>query len=233
MPAFDEEARIHPSLQEILDFLDSRPETAELLVVDDGSTDGTARVASSFGERVRIIRNEVNRGKGYSVRRGFLEAGGEWVLFTDADLSTPIRELDTLLEVGREGADVVIGSRALDRSKILVHQSRLRELAGILFNRIVRLTLRLPFYDTQCGFKLFRRSKCRRVFELQRIPGFGFDPEVLFLAERRGLVIREVPVTWSNDAATRVRLVRDALTMFSNIVQIRWNWIRGKYRAPR
>jgi glycosyltransferase involved in cell wall biosynthesis len=230
IPAFDEEARIRPSLERILEFLDRRPGPIEILVIDDGSSDGTSGVAASFGEPVRVIRNEVNQGKGYSVRRGFLEARGDWVLFTDADLSTPIGELDALLAAGAAGADVVIGSRALDRSRILVHQSRFRELGGILFNRIVRLTLGLPIHDTQCGFKLFRRSASQRIFEVGRIPGFGFDPELLYLARRWGLVVREVPVTWSNDEATKVRFARDAVTMFFNLAEIRWNWIAGKYR---
>lgn len=232
IPAFNEEARIGPSLARIFPYLEGRDGRWEVLVVDDGSSDRTVSTVESFGNpRVRILKNPTNRGKGYSVRRGFLEARGQWVLFTDADLSTPIEELDTLLEAARDGADVVIGSRAIDRSRILVHQSRFREWAGIVFNRLVRLVLRLPIQDTQCGFKLFRRSRAVRVFTLQRIPGFGFDPEILYLARKAGLTLKEVPVTWSNDAATRVRFFRDAMTMLANLIEIRWNWLTGRYQG--
>jgi glycosyltransferase involved in cell wall biosynthesis len=234
VPAFDEEKRVGPTLDEIVRFLDSRRIDAEVLVVDDGSRDRTSWVVGSREHPyVRVLTNPTNRGKGWSVRRGFLEARGDWVLFTDADLSTPIEELDALLDAAVEGADVVIGSRAIDRSRILIHQSRVREAAGIVFNRIVRIILRLPISDTQCGFKLFNREKCERVFRLQRIQRFGFDPELLYLARKAGLVIREIPVTWRNDDRTRVRLGRDAATMFMNLIQIRWNWISGKYRSLR
>jgi glycosyltransferase involved in cell wall biosynthesis len=232
IPAFNEELRIGASLGKVIPFLESRNEPFEILVIDDGSTDATVQVVEAFcNPQLRVIRNPTNRGKGYSVRRGLLEAKGSWVLFTDADLSTPIEELDTLMGAAVPGVDVVIGSRAIDRSKILVHQSRARELAGILFNRIVRLILRLPIADTQCGFKLFRRGTSLDIFQLQTIPGFGFDPEVLYLARRNGLGIREVPVTWRNDEASKVRLIRDATTMFLNLIEIRWNWVRGRYRS--
>lgn len=233
IPAFNEEQRIGRTLERIVLFLQKKNEPAEVLVVDDGSTDETVAVVESFHNPwIRVLQNGRNHGKGYSVRRGVLEARGEWVLFTDADMSTPIEELDTLFEAGA-GADVIIGSRAIDRSKILIHQSRRRELAGIFFNRIVRAILRLPIADTQCGFKLFHRTASLRVFQLQRIPGFGFDPELLYLARKAGLVIREVPVTWENHPATKVRFLRDSLTMFLNLIQIRWNWMNGRYRGLR
>lgn len=233
VPAFNEGRRLRPSLEKIIGFLESRKGKTEILVVDDGSTDDTAEVAASFSfPDLRILRNTANRGKGYSVRRGFSEARGIWVLFTDADLSTPIEELDALLDATRAGADVAIGSRAVDRSKILVHQSRVRELGGIVFNRFVRIALRLPIADTQCGFKLFNRAKCERLFRLQTIEGFGFDPEVLYLARKAGLVIQEVPVTWRNDEASKVRFLQDAVRMFLNLIQIRWNWMSGLYRDP-
>ena len=232
IPVFNEEKRIRRSLEKIIGFLESRNEPSEILIVDDGSSDETVAVVESFpGADIRVLKNTTNRGKGYSVRRGFLEARGSWVLFTDADLSTPIEEIDSLIDdAAASGADVVVGSRALDRRKILIRQPRFREYAGIVFNRMVRLVLRLPIADTQCGFKLFRREPGLRVFRLQRIRRFGFDPEILYLARKRGLVIREVPVIWRNDEATKVRIVRDAVTMALNLFQIRWNWITGKYR---
>ena len=230
VPAFNEARRIGPSLEKIKRFLAESHPNAEIVVVDDGSSDETSERASACGfERLKVVRNRENRGKGYSVRRGFFEARGRRVLFTDADLSTPIEEMAHLLDAAEDGADVVIGSRAVDRSKILVHQSRARELGGIVFNKIVRLILGLSLADTQCGFKLFDRSKLETVFARQRITGFGFDPEILFLAKKAGLVIREVPVVWRHDAATKVRMLEDAPEMLLDIIRIRWNWLRGRY----
>src|SRR5262249_49876937 len=151
-----------------------------------------------------------NHGKGYAVRQGVLAASGKYVLFTDADLSAPIEELNKLLLVAQnEAADVVIGSRALDRSYIQKHQSQLRELGGTLFNLMVRLLLGLRLHDTQCGFKLFHRERCRKIFEQQTRSGFGFDPELLFLAKRNGLTIRETPVRWSHSEGSKVNPLRD------------------------
>ncbi len=163
-----------------------------------------------------------------------LEARARIAIFTDADLSSPIEEADTLLSVMSGGKyDVVIGSRAMDRRMIQVRQSRFRELAGILFNRMVRLLTGLPFQDTQCGFKAFAMEKARPVFVEQRIEGFGFDPEILFLARRRGLRMVEVPVRWSHDADTRVQMLRDSLRMLGELLQIRWNWLLGRYSKAR
>jgi dolichyl-phosphate beta-glucosyltransferase len=230
VPAFNEAGRIGTSLEKISLYLTRRHPSAEIIVVDDGSSDETAGIVGACDfQRLRMVRNEENQGKGYSIRRGFFEARGRWVLFTDADLSAPIQEMDRLMDEARTGADVVIGSRAVDRSKILVHQSRARELGGIIFNRIVRLILRLPIADTQCGFKLFERTKLESVFRRQRISGFGFDPEILFLARKAGLVIREIPVVWRHDKATKVRFLEDAPRMFFDLIRIRWNWIRGRY----
>jgi hypothetical protein len=162
-----------------------------------------------------------------------LEARGRIALFTDADLSAPIEEADKLFAALKAGNDVTIGSRALDRSLISTHQSRLRELAGIIFNSFVRLFTGLPFHDTQCGFKAFLREPTRIVFEQQRIERFGFDPEILFLAKRHGLRAVEIPVRWAHDPATKVNVLRDSLLMFGDLVVIRWNWLRGRYpRRP-
>ena len=227
VPAYNEALRIGPSLEGILRFVKDQQIEAEVILVDDGSVDDTAGIAASFP--LRVVRNDSNRGKGYSVRRGVLEAKGTWVLFTDADLSAPIEELDRLLEVADEGADVIIGSRAVDRTKIAVHQSRFRELGGIFYNWTVRLILGLSIQDTQCGFKLFRREEVVPIFESQTIYGFGFDPEILFLAKRRGLKIREVPVVWRHNRGSKVRFLSDGLEMFLDLARIRWNALRGKY----
>ena len=179
---------------------------------------------------MRLLQNNRNHGKGYTVRHGVLAASGQYVLFTDADLSAPIEELDKLLDVAlKEHADVVIGSRAVDRKYIEKHQSRLRELGGIVFNLMVRSLLGLRLHDTQCGFKLFDRDRSRRIFEQQTTFGFGFDPELLFLAKRSGLKIRETPVRWSHAEGSKVHFLRDSVRMFSDLVRIRWNALLGRY----
>ena len=231
VPAFNESARIGDSIKKIDAFMRRSPLSLELIVVDDGSSDNTADIVSHTRIKgLRLVRNGLNRGKGYSVRQGVLSASGKYVLFTDADLSAPIEEMNTLLDIAtREGADVVIGSRAIDRAYIEKHQSRLRELGGILFNFMVRLLLGLRLHDTQCGFKLFDRQKSLRVFEKQTTSGFGFDPELLFLAKRFGLTIREAPVRWSHAEGSKVSFLRDGIRMFLDLVRIRWNAIVGRY----
>lgn len=208
----------------------------EVLVVDDGSGDGTARVVEEFARsrpEVRLLANARNRGKGYSVRHGMLKATGEWVLFTDSDLSAPIEEARKLFEAAqREGASIAIGSRALDRSLISVHQSWFRETAGRLFNLIMRALTGLPFHDTQCGFKLFEARAARDVFSRQRIERWGFDAEALFIARKLGYKTVEVPVRWSHAEGTKVRMLRDSLNMFIDLWRVRWNHLRGVYREP-
>ena len=231
IPSFNEELRLPPTLESIAAFLPTLGMPTEILVVDDGSQDRTAAVAESFREKLpllRVISNGVNRGKGYSVRHGMLEARGRLVLFTDADLSAPIEEAPKLLQA-LDKYDVAIGSRALDRRLITVHESRFREFAGIVFNKIVRTVLRLPFVDTQCGFKAFRRESCRIIFEQQRIERFGFDPELLYLARHHGLHTVEIPVRWAHSPATKVNMLRDSVLMFLDIFTIRWNALRGRY----
>jgi dolichyl-phosphate beta-glucosyltransferase len=240
IPAFNEEKRLPRALVQLRDYFAARrtdPRSIEILVVDDGSTDTTPRIAEESAREwssLRLVSNGRNRGKGYSVRHGMLEARGQVSLFTDADLSTPIEESEKLLAAIRAGNQVAIGSRAVDRSLIAVRQSRLRELAGIIFNGFVRVFTGLPFQDTQCGFKAFVTAPSRIVFEQQRIEGFGFDPEILFLASRHGLRAAEVPVRWAHDPATKVHVIYDSIRMFGDLIYIRWNWLLGRYskRAP-
>jgi dolichyl-phosphate beta-glucosyltransferase len=232
IPSYNEEARLPGTLQRIAEYLPTLGLRTEVLVVDDGSTDRTAAIAESFHGKLtglRVLSNGTNRGKGYSVRHGMLEAQGDMVLFTDADLSAPIEESDKLLTALNNGYDVAIGSRAMDRSLISTHQSIFREFAGIIFNKIVRIVLRLPFVDTQCGFKAFRRERTRIIFEHQRIEGFGFDPELLYLARHYGLPAIEIPVRWGHSEATKVNMLGDSLKMFADIFTIRWNAMSGRY----
>jgi dolichyl-phosphate beta-glucosyltransferase len=235
IPSFNEEKRLCATLERIASYIRASGRKTEVIVVDDGSADATAGVAESFRGRIediRVISNGQNRGKGYSVRRGSMESKGEIVLFTDADLSAPIEEADKLL-AKMDQFDVAIGSRAMNRKLIEAHESRFRELAGIIFNRIVRVILRLPFVDTQCGFKAFRREKCKIIFEQQTIERFGFDPELLYLARHHGLSTAEVAVRWAHSPATKVNMLRDSVQMFLDVVIIRWNAIRGRYRTDR
>ena len=228
IPAYNEAKRIPASLVKVREYLSAAQwDFAEVLVVDDGSTDSTAQVAREAG--VRVIQNPGNRGKGYSVKHGMLEAKGEWALFTDADLSSPIGEAEKLWSaVEREGAQIAVGSRAVDRSLVGVHQPLLREVVGRVFNAVVRLVTGLSFKDTQCGFKLFETSAGREVFSRQLLDGFGFDVEVLFIARKLGYAAVEVPVRWDNVEGTKVSLLL-GLAAFLDLLKVRLNALRGKY----
>jgi dolichyl-phosphate beta-glucosyltransferase len=233
IPAYDEALRIRTTLENVLGFLAQKRYGWELIVVDDGSTDGTAPLLAELAARcprAHILRNERNRGKGFSVRRGVLEARGEFILFTDADLSSPIEELEQLFEaLGSARADAAIGSRALKRELVGRRQSYFRDYSGRVFNLLVRRLTGLKFRDTQCGIKLFRRDSTRRAFQLQRSTGFGFDAELLFLIEHTGGRIVEVPVRWYNDPATKVHFVRDSMRMVQDLIRLRWRAWRGGY----
>lgn len=235
IPAYNEAARIGPSLEAIRSFLASKNFTAEVIVVDDGSGDSMPSLIERLNAgwpELRVLRNERNHGKGYSVRRGVMEAQGCYVLFTDADLSTPIEEVDLLLSLLESShADAAIGSRALRRELIGIRQPWVREFSGRLFNVMVRAMTGLGIHDTQCGFKLFRREIARRAFAIQRSEGFGFDPEVLFLMQRFGGKILEVPVRWNNSPATKVRFLRDSTHMLIDLAALRWRALTGKYDA--
>jgi dolichyl-phosphate beta-glucosyltransferase len=234
IPAFNESRRIGESLNRVCEFVEQSPLTFDVIVVDDGSTDTTAEIVRGFrSDCIKLIQNGENRGKGYSVRNGVLNATGTYVLFTDADLSTPIEELVKLHDIAeRDRADIVLGSRAIERRYIERHQPLFREIGGIAFNRVVRVLLGLDISDTQCGFKLLHRDRTRWIFEKQTINGFGFDPEILFLAAHREMRIREVPVRWSHADETKVRVLRDGLRMLGDLFRIRMNQFAGKYGRP-
>jgi dolichyl-phosphate beta-glucosyltransferase len=236
IPAYNEENRIGPTLERITRYLGSRNVSFELLIVDDGSTDGTSERIDQFARqanlpgRVHIHRNDTNRGKGYSVRHGMLEAQGDFALFTDADLSAPIEELAKLeKEVIEGGGDIAFGSRDVQGSDVQVHQPWWRETSGKIFNQCVRLLTGLPYRDTQCGFKLFRLSRCTALFEQQTLFDFGFDVELLYVARKWGLAIKEVPVVWRHSPDSKVQFVPHALGMLVDLFKIRWNDVRGRY----
>jgi glycosyltransferase involved in cell wall biosynthesis len=216
----------------VLAYLDGRQFAfAEVIVVDDGSTDGTAALVENWKHSaLRLVRNPGNRGKGFAVRNGMLNAQGEWILCTDADLSSPIEELKKLTDaVERSGARIAIGSRAVDRSLVSVHQSAAREIAGRFFNLAMRLVTGLPYQDTQCGFKLYEGSAAKEIFKRQRLDTFGFDVEDLFIAKLLGIRGVEVPVRWANVEGTKVSMV-NGLNAFLDPLRVRWNQIKGEYR---
>jgi glycosyltransferase involved in cell wall biosynthesis len=232
VPAYNEAARLPLTLPKLAQFCE-RHGSVELLVVDDGSRDSTAALIQEFAARypyARLLQNPGNRGKGYSVRHGMQEAQGDWILSTDADLSSPLEEVAKLLDaVEREQAAAAIGSRALDRSLVGVHQAALREWSGRTFNVIMRAATGLPFRDTQCGFKLFRKDAAGVIFSLQRLEGFGFDVEDLLIARIHGFKVVEVPVRWDNVEGTKVSALTGARA-FWDLVVVRWNQLCRRYR---
>ena len=234
IPAYNEASRIIPTLDMLRQYLRENGWCAEVVVVNDGSEDATAEIVEKFSAQwnlVRLIQNPGNCGKGFSVRNGALQATGDIVLFTDADLSAPISEMPKLVDPILKGeCDVSFGSRALNRSLIGVHQSNLREFSGRIFNIFVQALTGLNFKDTQCGFKAFRREATIPVFQQQTIADFGFDPEILYIAKKRGLRLKEIPVQWNHVEGTTVRFLKDSLKMFFDLVLIRWNDWMGKYR---
>lgn len=232
IPAFNESARIGATLDSVLSCVRERGWSAEVIVVNDGSRDSTADTVRAFAARapeLRLIENPGNHGKGYSVRSGLLQALGEVVMFTDADMSAPIEEADRLFAAIEQGADIAIGSRWLESGRQTQRQPLYRQFFGRCFNLVTRAVMNLPFADTQCGFKAFTRAAAQTVFQLQTIEGWGFDPEILFIALKRGYRIQEVPVTWAHDERTRMSYLRDGLKMLRELAAIRWNAFLGRY----
>jgi dolichyl-phosphate beta-glucosyltransferase len=232
IPAYNESARIGKTLEDVLRCVHDRNWQAEILVVNDGSTDSTAAIvqeAAFLHPEVRLLTNQENRGKGFSVRHGVLHSVGEIVMFTDADLSAPMEEAERLFDALRQGADIAIGSRWLDRERQVLKQPIYRQFFGRCFNGVTRLIMGLPFADTQCGFKAFRQTVGQTIFQLQRIERWGFDPELLFIALRRGYTIREVPVTWGHDERSRLSYLKDGMKMLEEIAYIRWEAFVGAY----
>jgi dolichyl-phosphate beta-glucosyltransferase len=226
IPCFNEAARIGTTLGVALDYLTANAPESELIVVNDGSTDATAAIAREMFSQakiaVRLLENFPNRGKGAAVRSALLAAREPIGLFSDADLSTPLTETPKLIEPIANGeVDIALGSRALDRSLIGVHQPWRREQGGRVFNLLVRVATGLPFWDTQCGFKTFRLDVCRPILEAARVDGFAFDVELLVLAHRAGLRIREIPVRWNHAEGSKVSFFRDSLRMFREVIAMR------------
>jgi dolichyl-phosphate beta-glucosyltransferase len=234
IPAYNESKRIPATLSQVLDYTASLGKRCEVVVVDDGSTDHTASLVEEIGRKapsVRVLRNMPNAGKGAAVRKGMLQARGERVLFTDADLSAPIAEAARLFEAMDAGFDVAIGSRALRREWVGVHQSAMRETAGKIFNFFIRLLTGLDYRDTQCGFKAFRREAAQAIFAAQRIDGWGFDVEALYLARKFGFRVQEVAVHWNHSEASKISPLGDGLRMAAEVLKIRWNDWRGRYEG--
>lgn len=224
IPAYNEEQRIGASLEKIVDYLAQQTYSYEILVVEDGSTDGTLKLCRTFSAkypRLRALHHETNHGKGCAVRNGMLAAEGEYILFCDADLATPIEELDGFWPHMEQGADIVIASRALRSSHLEKRQPIYREMAGRTFNLAVRALAVRGIHDTQCGFKLFKRDAARSVFSLCMLDDFGFDFEVLHIAQRLGFRIHEAPVHWYHRPGSKVKLLRDGFRMLADLIRIR------------
>ncbi|MGB7556001.1 MAG: dolichyl-phosphate beta-glucosyltransferase [Candidatus Korobacteraceae bacterium] len=235
IPAYNESERLATSLPKVFAYVHERQMQAEVIVVNDGSTDGTAEVTRNFSIQypgLRLLENPGNRGKGYSVRNGMLHANGDVLLFTDADLSSPIYEATKLFGALEQGADVAIGSRWLQAALQTERQPWYRQLYGRLFNLGLRIVLGLKYRDTQCGFKAFTRAAAQTIFSRQRIERWGFDPELLFLADKFKLRTVEVPVEWAHDHRSKINPLRDGLKMGVEMLDIRLNDLRRLYEHP-
>ncbi len=232
IPAYNESNRLPATLQSVVTCIRAKAWRAEVVVVNDGSTDGTAQVVRNFARQapeVRLLENPGNRGKGYSVRNGILHALGDVVMFTDSDLSAPIEEAERLFSAIDQGADIAIGSRWLEKGRQTQRQPLYRQFFGRCFNAVTRAVMGLHFADTQCGFKAFTRAAAQTVFQLQTIERWGFDPEILYIALKRGFNVVEVPVSWAHDERTRMSYLKDGMKMQEELAIIRWNALTGRY----
>ncbi len=236
IPVYNEEKRIPKTLRDSLDYLKKSKLSHEILIVDDGSTDGVLGVVETFrkkkdGPALRILKQGTNRGKGAAVKRGALEARGDMVLYMDADNATPLSQYERFRPLIAEGYDVVVGSRAVDRSMVRVHQPLHREAMGRFFNILVQLAATPGLKDTQCGFKAFRRKTAQAVFARQTIGRFGFDVEILYIARKQGWRIVETPVEWFDAPGSKVHVFRDSLAMLTDLAVIRWKDLTGRYNG--
>ncbi len=233
IPAYNEEKRIASSLKSIVSYLNNQEFQSEIIMVDDGSTDNTIQLVEGLdvnGINLNIIWNERNSGKCYSIRRGVQESAGEIILFSDADLSTPIEEFEKFLPYLNDGYDVVIGSRGLPESDIEVHQVWYREWMGKKFGSLVRFMALPGISDSQCGFKCFTKSSSERIFPRQKLNGFCFDVELLYITKKMNYQIKEVPICWRNSPASKVNPIRDSIRMFFDLLKIRFYDMKGKYK---
>lgn len=233
IPAFNEETRLATALSSVTDYLRRQPYPCEVVVVDDGSRDKTSDIVRALAAvspvPVTLIRNESNHGKGYSVRCGVEVARGAIILYTDADLSTPIAEARKLIGILEAGCDIAFGSRRLPESLVRSPQGHRRRLAGRLFNLLARFLLGLSYRDTQCGFKAFKRAAAREIFSRQKVIGFSFDVELLYIARRLSFKACEVPVVWNDSSGSKVRLLRDGFLMLLDLAAIKWRGLLGRY----
>ena len=236
IPAYNEGTRLGATLEKVLAYVHARSWDAEVIVVNDGSRDNTAEIVKTLAAKdpaLRLLENPGNRGKGYSVRNGMLNARGHIVLFSDADLSSPIEEAPKLFEALEQGADIAIGSRWLRAETQTQRQPLHRQIFGRIFNLMLRITLGLKFKDTQCGFKAFKQPAVQAIFPLQKIERWGFDPETLFLARKFKFKVQEIPVAWGHSGGTRIHPLVDGSRMFIEMLRIRWYDLTGKYDADR
>ena len=233
IPAYNEEKRVLPTLRKICAYLSAKDFPYEIIVVDDGSTDNTLQMIKNFASsnnHLVILTNEQNSGKGYSVRKGMLSARGEYAFFTDADLSTPIEEIEKCLPYLINGYDVVIGSRSMPGSDVLVHQPWYREKMGKIFNFMVNMVLLKGIIDTQCGFKGFKREAVKTIFSKCKIDGFSFDVEALYLSRKYNFKIKEIPIRWENSALSKVSPIKHSLQMFKDLIGIKIKDLKGDYK---
>ncbi len=227
IPAYNEQRCVGNTLDKVLDYFRNKKYPIEIICVNDGSNDNTLNIIEEYKKinfnkvDMKIINNKNNSGKGYSVRTGVLASNGKYVLFTDADLSTPIEEVDKFLRIIEEGYNVVIGSRDLPGSNIIQRQHIIRESMGKFFNFLVRIIMNFKYRDTQCGFKLFDRKSANNIFPKLNINDFSFDVEILYLAKKLGLKVREVPITWNNSKDSKVRIIRDSFRMLLSLIRIK------------